>query len=232
MVKKAMKIRLVLMMVVVFAILPHQAMVQVENPSFFYDHYLNHPPSLTPFLHSLPSISLSPYNDAKPRRHRSRKRNRPNEKQSPGSVNTPTKEEEQARFLKFEEAKITCRKECAMKSRENIKSSAFLLPPRPFMGNRRFPGGSWGIIVRLPSSVHHEIQNIDISCMGQNLLDTQTLKQVRDAVWLPRLLESVDSTMSFEDSYDGSTQHLMSLHYSRPCELEIYIYIYIYDKVY
>jgi hypothetical protein len=70
--------------------------------------------------------------------------------------------------------------------------------------------------------------------MGQNLLDTQTLKQVRDAVWLPRLLEYVDSTMSFEDSYDGSTQHLMSLHYSRPCELEIYIYIYIYiyDKVY
>jgi hypothetical protein len=123
MVKKAMKIRLVLMMVVVFAILPHQAMVQVDNPSFFYDHYLNHPPSLTPFLHSLPSISLSPYKDAKPRRHRSRKRNRPNEKQSPGSVNTPTKKEEQARFLKFEEAKITCRKECAMKSREKIKSS-------------------------------------------------------------------------------------------------------------
>lgn len=61
---------------------------------------------------------------------------------------------------------------------------------------------------------------IDISCMGQNLLRTQTLKQVRDAVWLPRLLESVDFTMSFEDSYDGSTQHLMSLHYSRPCELD------------
>jgi hypothetical protein len=56
--------------------------------------------------------------------------------------------------------------------------------------------------------------------MGQSLLHTQTLKQVRDAVWLPRLLESVDSTMSFEDSYDGSTQHLMSLHYSRPCELD------------
>jgi hypothetical protein len=121
MVKKAMKIRLVLMMVVVFAILA-QAMVQEDNPSFFNDHYLNHPPSLTHFLHSLPSISLSPYNDAKPRMRRSKKRNRPKKKKIPGSVNTLTKEEKQARSIKFEEAVRTCRKECAMQSRETTKS--------------------------------------------------------------------------------------------------------------
>ncbi|KAG2668533.1 hypothetical protein I3843_15G159700 [Carya illinoinensis] len=58
---------------------------------------------------------------------------------------------------------------------------------------------------------------IDISCMGQNLLHTQTLKEVRDAVWVPRLLESVNSTiLSLEDySLDMSSKHLMSLHYER-----------------
>nr|XP_023890144.1 uncharacterized protein LOC112002221 [Quercus suber] len=60
---------------------------------------------------------------------------------------------------------------------------------------------------------------IDISCLGQNLLHAQTLKQVRDAVWLPRLLESVNSTLSFEDSNDRSTKYLMSLHYGRRCVL-------------
>ncbi|KAB1201394.1 hypothetical protein CJ030_MR0G003784 [Morella rubra] len=56
--------------------------------------------------------------------------------------------------------------------------------------------------------------------MGQNLLQTETLKQVRDAVWLPRLLDSIDSTLSLQGcSLDMSPKHLMSLHYERRCVL-------------
>lgn len=65
--------------------------------------------------------------------------------------------------------------------------------------------------------------------MGQNLMHTQTLKQVRDGVWLPRLVESVSSAAaasgaaSFEDDDADQQQHLpltfsnhlMSLHYGR-----------------
>ncbi|KAJ7957126.1 E3 ubiquitin protein ligase drip2 [Quillaja saponaria] len=61
---------------------------------------------------------------------------------------------------------------------------------------------------------------IDVSCMGQSLSHMQTLKQVRDTVWLPRLIESPinSTTVSFEDTqlpHDVSTNHLMSLQYRR-----------------
>ena len=58
--------------------------------------------------------------------------------------------------------------------------------------------------------------------MGQKLLATQTLKQVRDGVWLPRLVESVKSAaaaaaVSFDaqDFHLRFSNHLMSLHYGR-----------------
>lgn len=70
---------------------------------------------------------------------------------------------------------------------------------------------------------------IDIWCMGQNLKHTQTLKQVRDGVWLPRLVESVNSaaaaaaaaSINFDDEQQRDfpslsfSNHLMSLHYAR-----------------
>ncbi|KAJ7945178.1 E3 ubiquitin protein ligase DRIP2 [Quillaja saponaria] len=65
---------------------------------------------------------------------------------------------------------------------------------------------------------------IDVSCMGQSLSHMQTLKQVRDTIWLPRLIESVNSTtISFEDSqvpHNVSMNHLMSLQYRRQCILK------------
>ncbi|XP_017971263.1 PREDICTED: uncharacterized protein LOC18612903 isoform X1 [Theobroma cacao] len=63
---------------------------------------------------------------------------------------------------------------------------------------------------------------VDISCMGQKLLHTLTLKQVRDCVWLPRLVESVNpTTVSFENYSHQScvNDHLMSLQYGRRCAL-------------
>ncbi|KAI4343518.1 hypothetical protein L6164_010857 [Bauhinia variegata] len=54
---------------------------------------------------------------------------------------------------------------------------------------------------------------IDISCMGQSLSQMQTLKQVRDTIWLPRLVQSVNTTtMSL-----GDANHLMSLLYQKRC---------------
>lgn len=63
---------------------------------------------------------------------------------------------------------------------------------------------------------------IEIWCMGQKLSHTQTLKQVRDCVWLPRLVESVSSTsanMSSDYSHSTSINHLMSLNYGKRCVL-------------
>ncbi|MED6218766.1 hypothetical protein PIB30_029611 [Stylosanthes scabra] len=66
---------------------------------------------------------------------------------------------------------------------------------------------------------------IDISCMGESLSHIQTLKQVRDAVWIPRLLESLDSTTfsigdySNHNNYDPSLNHIMSLLYRKHCFL-------------
>lgn len=58
---------------------------------------------------------------------------------------------------------------------------------------------------------------IDVYCMGQKLLHTQSLKQVRDSVWLPKLVESVTSAaLSFEDFNHTLTCHLLSLHYGKP----------------
>ncbi|KAF9684197.1 hypothetical protein SADUNF_Sadunf04G0092900 [Salix dunnii] len=64
------------------------------------------------------------------------------------------------------------------------------------------------------------ILQIEISCMGQKLMHAQTLKQVRDAIWLPGLVDSVNSTtLSLENSLiNGSIYHqLMSLQYHVPC---------------
>ncbi|KAA8522633.1 hypothetical protein F0562_013006 [Nyssa sinensis] len=61
---------------------------------------------------------------------------------------------------------------------------------------------------------------VDVSCMGQKLLHSQTLKHVRDSIWLPRLVESVNSrTAMIENSNEISINHLMSLHYGRRCHL-------------
>ncbi|CAK9153565.1 unnamed protein product [Ilex paraguariensis] len=57
---------------------------------------------------------------------------------------------------------------------------------------------------------------IDISCMGEKLLQSETLKHVRDHIWLPRLVESVNSeTTSIENYNDMSVNHLMPLDYGR-----------------
>ncbi|EXC31384.1 hypothetical protein L484_017665 [Morus notabilis] len=63
--------------------------------------------------------------------------------------------------------------------------------------------------------------------MGQNLKHTKTLKQIRDGVWLPRLVDSVNSaaavvaSINFDDEQQcdfpslSFSNHLMSLHYAR-----------------
>ncbi|XP_015879615.3 uncharacterized protein LOC107415739 isoform X1 [Ziziphus jujuba] len=63
---------------------------------------------------------------------------------------------------------------------------------------------------------------IDVYCMGQKLVHTQSLKQVRDGVWLPRLVESVNSAAGADerttaDCHHILTYHLLSLHYGRTC---------------
>ncbi|KAB5561198.1 hypothetical protein DKX38_006155 [Salix brachista] len=61
---------------------------------------------------------------------------------------------------------------------------------------------------------------IEISCMGQKLRRAQTLQQVRDAIWLPGLVDSVNSAaVTLENSLiNGSILHqLMSLQYHVPC---------------
>jgi hypothetical protein len=73
--------RLVLMMMVVLAMFV-QAVIQADNPSSFYLSPI-HPPSLTPFLPFPPTISLSPYNDA-----RSKLANRSNRQKTP-KINKP-----------------------------------------------------------------------------------------------------------------------------------------------
>ncbi|PSS30847.1 E3 ubiquitin protein like [Actinidia chinensis var. chinensis] len=61
---------------------------------------------------------------------------------------------------------------------------------------------------------------VDVSCMGQKLSQSQTLKYVRDAIWVPGLIQSVNSRPAtlVEYSHDDMfVNHLMSLHYERPC---------------
>ncbi|MED6145419.1 hypothetical protein PIB30_025056 [Stylosanthes scabra] len=69
---------------------------------------------------------------------------------------------------------------------------------------------------------------VDISCMGESLSHIQTLKQVRDAVWIPRLLESLDSTTfslgvsnhnNYYDYDDASLHYIMCLLYRKHCFL-------------
>ncbi|KAL5566345.1 hypothetical protein UlMin_029509 [Ulmus minor] len=64
---------------------------------------------------------------------------------------------------------------------------------------------------------------IEISCMGLKLLQSLTLKQVRDQVWLPKLVDSVNSsassTCAIEDGHlfhHTFSNHLMCLHYGTP----------------
>lgn len=60
---------------------------------------------------------------------------------------------------------------------------------------------------------------IDISCMGEKLLQWQTLRHVWDSVWLPRIIESENSTAALVGNPGGhrSTNYLMSLQYGRRC---------------
>nr|XP_027078269.1 protein LAX PANICLE 2-like [Coffea arabica] len=57
---------------------------------------------------------------------------------------------------------------------------------------------------------------VEISCMGQNLLDSQTLKHVRDCIWLSKLVEFLNSNPTIVK--DTKFLHrLMSLEYGRSC---------------
>ncbi|KAG9443965.1 hypothetical protein H6P81_015305 [Aristolochia fimbriata] len=58
---------------------------------------------------------------------------------------------------------------------------------------------------------------IDITCMGNRLLPTQTLKYVRDEVWLPSLIGSFAGMASRGSEYPSLDHYLMSLHYKRSC---------------
>ncbi|XP_043707488.1 protein LAX PANICLE 2-like [Telopea speciosissima] len=58
------------------------------------------------------------------------------------------------------------------------------------------------------------VSEIDISCMGQPLLHSQTLKYVRDVIWRPRLAESLNAVASRNTA---SLNHLMPLHYGKHC---------------
>ncbi|KAM3360601.1 hypothetical protein P3S68_015455 [Capsicum galapagoense] len=61
---------------------------------------------------------------------------------------------------------------------------------------------------------------VEISCMGQNLMHTLTLKHVRDAIWLPGLLEFFKSKTDFIKSSQGaSVNYIMSLDYGQTCLL-------------
>jgi hypothetical protein len=88
MTKKVMKGLVVMMMMVVVVVLAIlvQVLVKADNSSFSYVSP-NHPPSLTPSPHSLPIISLSPYEmDAKPQKiNHSRRKNTHKETKIPGS---------------------------------------------------------------------------------------------------------------------------------------------------
>ncbi|XP_039026197.1 protein LAX PANICLE 2-like [Hibiscus syriacus] len=57
---------------------------------------------------------------------------------------------------------------------------------------------------------------VEILCMGQRLLQTQTLKQVRDFVWMPSFVES-ESFHSYSLQSNCVNNHLMSLFYGRRC---------------
>ncbi|GMJ08605.1 hypothetical protein HRI_004529700 [Hibiscus trionum] len=57
---------------------------------------------------------------------------------------------------------------------------------------------------------------VEISCMGQRLSQTQTLKQVRDCVWLPSFLES-ESFHNYSLQSNCVNNHLMPLYYGREC---------------
>ncbi|XP_022931988.1 protein LAX PANICLE 2-like [Cucurbita moschata] len=58
---------------------------------------------------------------------------------------------------------------------------------------------------------------VELWCMGERLLQTQSLKQVRDGVWLPKLVEFVNSNSSLSTSTMFQTTYLMCLHYGTTC---------------
>ncbi|KAL6007689.1 hypothetical protein ACLOJK_033190 [Asimina triloba] len=68
----------------------------------------------------------------------------------------------------------------------------------------------WTAVYQLPST-HAQI---DIACMGRKLSHSLTLKNVRDAVWLPGLTELLNG-MSPMEAEQVSLDHLMALCYER-----------------
>ncbi|CAK9316398.1 unnamed protein product [Citrullus colocynthis] len=55
---------------------------------------------------------------------------------------------------------------------------------------------------------------VELWCMGERLLQTQSLKQVRDGIWVPKLVEFLNSNSSLStSSIFHHCSHLMSLHY-------------------
>nr|XP_009773102.1 PREDICTED: uncharacterized protein LOC104223373 [Nicotiana sylvestris] len=57
---------------------------------------------------------------------------------------------------------------------------------------------------------------VQISCMGQKLMHNLTLKHVRDAIWLPGLVEFLKSKTDFIGRSQGANvNYLMSLEYGR-----------------
>lgn len=130
MAEKVMKGVFFMIMVVLVVLI--QAIVQETNPSFS-DLSLNHPPSLIPFSHSPPIMSIAHYNDAKLQRNHPKKKNIPKEKHNPASsLNSTTTEkqdpgsinkEEESHNSKLENARRACKKECQKNDKEFKRGS-------------------------------------------------------------------------------------------------------------
>ncbi|KAG6777720.1 hypothetical protein POTOM_017549 [Populus tomentosa] len=103
-------------------------------------------------------------------------------------------------------------------SNEDEKSQHYMMPVCIAYAYSHAPGRH--VLVKFTETIVG--LEIEISCMGQKLMHAQTLKQVRDAIWLPGLVDSVNSTtFSLENSLiNGSILHqLMSLQYYVPCDV-------------
>ncbi|XP_042485527.1 E3 ubiquitin protein ligase DRIP2-like [Macadamia integrifolia] len=58
---------------------------------------------------------------------------------------------------------------------------------------------------------------IDLSCMGRQLLDSQTLKYARDIVWRGRLIETLTPSESIHATNESAANLVMPLHYAKHC---------------
>ncbi|KAJ8615318.1 hypothetical protein MRB53_034690 [Persea americana] len=60
---------------------------------------------------------------------------------------------------------------------------------------------------------------VEITCMGQNLLPSQTLKEVRDTVWFPGLMQSLNvrgtPSAGTELLRNDSMYHILTMDYQR-----------------